>query len=180
MIYLKTTLIAILLLSMSFGGSLAEEDKNTNRDTVPEPNQPGEISWMRYDEGLTKAESEGKHVFIDFSVKSCFFCRKMEKTTYADEGVINLLNGNFIPVRVHGDSNHQLDIDGYKVSEKNLSRFEFGVTGFPTFWFLESDGTKLGTLRGYQRPDQFKEILTYVAERKYDTTSGQPPPRKGK
>jgi thioredoxin-related protein len=129
------------------------------------------IQWLRYDEGLKKASKEDKHVFIDFTASWCGWCKKMDKETFAQPDVVKLINDQFVPVKVWGDSRDELDIDGYKISEQNLTRQQFGVSGFPSFWFLKSDGSKLAQIRGYRDAEFMMEALTYVAERKYDTTA---------
>ena len=75
-----------------------------------------------------------------------------------------------VPVRVDGDSPHELDVDGYKITEKSLTRSEFGVRGYPSFWFLKPDGTKLGKIDGYRTKDFMMEALTFVKDYKYDST----------
>lgn len=140
----------------------------------PEGKQPTEdsskITWHPYDEGLTLAKKLDRHVLIDFTTDWCGWCKKMDKETFADQEVISLINSQFVAVRVNGDSKNILDIDGYKISEKDLTRMDYRVSGYPAFWFLKADGSRLGQLRGYQQKDQMMQVLQYVAEYKYDTT----------
>lgn len=157
----------------------ADEDKENGQKQEPKKaTNSKEISWMSYDLGLDKAKTEDKHVFIDFTAKWCGWCKKMDKETFSRPEVIEMLNNNFIPVRVDGDSNRELNINGYKITERNLTRHEFGVRGLPAFWFLKSDGTKLGVIRGYKPADYMMEALAYVKDYKYDSTRTKNP--KGK
>ena len=137
-----------------------------------------EIHWMAYDVGLGKAKAEKKHVFIDFTAKWCGWCKKMDKDTFSKPEVIEMINDHFVPVRVDGDSKQELNVNGYKITEQNLTRYEFGVRGFPAFWFLKSDGTKLGMISGYRDSDYMMEALAFVKDNKYDTTATQTPPEK--
>ena len=159
---LLTTLLLLTVLAipvMTADKSDTESDKKNK-----------EINWLSYDEGLTLASEQNKHVFIDFTAKWCGWCRKMEKEAFADKKVIELLSDHFISVRVDGDSKKILDINGYKISERNLTRSEYKVTGYPAFWFLKSDGSKLGRLKGYQTPEALTNILEYVKDYRYDST----------
>jgi len=130
----------------------------------------GNITWLDYDGGLTKAKLEDKHVFINFTTSWCGYCKKMNKSTFVDPEVVMMMDSNFVAIMVDGDSRHELDIDGYKITERDLTRKEYGVGSYPLYFFLKSDGEKLGALRGYQSKNQLMQYLTYVAERKYDTT----------
>jgi thioredoxin-related protein len=129
-----------------------------------------EIKWHDYDVGLKKAKDINRHVFIDFTAKWCGYCKKMDREVFSDPRIIDLLNNDFVSVRVDGDSRRELDIDGYKITEQNLAKSEFGVRGYPTFWFLKPDGSKLTLIGGYRPTDYMLEALTFVKDYKYDST----------
>jgi thioredoxin-related protein len=171
---LKLTLIFVILFGFPAPGLPGSADGPGDKGIDSEEQQPdkkSEIEWQAYDVGLKKALDQNKHVFIDFTAKWCGYCRKMEREVFTDARIIDILNNDFIPVRVDGDSRNELDIDGYKVTERNLATREYGVRGYPTFWFLKPDGTKLGPLGGYRPTEFMLEALTFVKEYRYDSTS---------
>ena len=146
-------------------------DDSAPDSEAPAQETPAEIQWMRYDEGLAKAKAEDKHVMVDFSTGWCVYCKKMDKETFTQPNVIKLLNDNFVSIKVDGDSKEMLDIEGYKISEKDLTKKEYNVRGYPAFWFLKSDGTKLAMINGYRPTDYMVEALNYIKDKKYDTTN---------
>ena len=170
------TIAALLILAMIFT-AIAGDDKKA--DSKPPSEKPKQITWLSYDAGLIKAKAEDKHVFINFTTKWCGWCKRMNKTTFKEPEIINMLSEKFVSVKVDGDSKKELDIDGYKITERNLTRSEFGVRSYPTYYFLKPDGAKLGAARGYQSKEQLSQYLTYVAERMYDSTRTQTPAEKG-
>lgn len=170
---LKIRLPLLLVLLIFAVGQVSSEDPNDSKK--PATNK---INWVSFDEGLKLAKEKNVHVFIDFTTSWCGWCKKMEREAFADPTVIKLLNNDFVPVRVDGDSPKELDIDGYKISERNLTR-QFKVTGYPAFWFLRPDGSQLTLLKGYQSTDFMQEALAFVKDYKYDSTrtNTNPPPK---
>lgn len=168
---LKTGLLLSALLCFAIAGlTSAEEDKTKSGDAKPKATQKKEIQWYAYDEGLVLAKETDRHVFIDFTAKWCGYCKKMEREAFADSTVIALLNNDFVPVKVDGDSKNELNIDGYKTTEQDLTRFEYKVRGYPSFWFLKPDGTKLTNVHGYRQTDFMVKALTFIKDYKYDST----------
>ena len=162
--------ILIALIAAKESGQTAGDKKTTSK----------KVDWQAYDIGLSKAKVNNKHVFIDFTAEWCGWCKKMERETFADPKVVDMLNEYFVPVKVDGDSKNELLIDGYKITEKNLARHEFGIRSYPIYWVLESDGTKLTYIRGYKPVDYMMEVLEYIKDRRYDSTSTKTPEQKKK
>ncbi|MFH1687066.1 MAG: thioredoxin family protein [bacterium] len=161
------TLMSLLLLVGPVGAADSQEPE-ASKDKMP-----AEIVWNDYDAGLKMAKEQDKHVFVNFTTSWCGYCKKMDKTTFVDPDVLKMFYENFVAVKVDGDSKRELDIDGYKIAERNLTRDDYGVGSYPTYWFLTPSGERLGSLRGYQFKDQLMKFLTYVAERQYDTTAAK-------
>ena len=136
----------------------------------PDEGKTDKINWMPLDQGLLAldADSSGKHVFIDVTAKWCGWCKKMERDTFSDPEIIKFLNEKFISVKLWGDSNKILDIQGYQISERNLVNGEFRVSGYPGFYFLTPDKKKLQVPGGYKTKEVLMSMLTYVDTRKYE------------
>ncbi|MFQ5607848.1 MAG: thioredoxin family protein [Candidatus Zixiibacteriota bacterium] len=159
------TLLAVVVIPPT---AFTQTGSDKSKDRTDSGEKPAEISWMPYEDGLRLAQEQDRQVLIDFSTAWCGYCKKMDRETFTDRRVIDYINENFIPVKVDGDSRREFEIDGFKTSEKRITKEIYGVRGFPTFWFLESDGAKIGQQPGYQPADGFLSLLEYVSDRKYD------------
>jgi thioredoxin-related protein len=134
-------------------------------------NEKPEIHWLDYSQGIKKADSDSvRHVIIDFTASWCGWCKKMDATTFQDSAVIDYINTNFIPVRVWGDSRDTLNVDGYKITQAALAK-EFGVNGYPAFWFVNPEGLRIGPLPGYHPPERFIKFLGMIVDREYEKQS---------
>ncbi|MDZ4724078.1 MAG: thioredoxin fold domain-containing protein [candidate division Zixibacteria bacterium] len=170
---MKSKLPAILSVLLLFTAAtfLMAAPKPAKSDKLPKRQiDKTKITWLPYDVGYSYAKAEKKHLFIDFTAVWCGWCKKMDKETFQDTAVIRAVNENFIPVKVWGDTDSLLEFDGYKITQKDLAHTEFGVDGYPAFWFQSHEGRKVGPLPGYRDSATMLKVFDYVKEYKYDTT----------
>ncbi|MYJ22309.1 MAG: thioredoxin domain-containing protein [Nitrospira sp. SB0673_bin_12] len=86
------------------------------------------IHWSGWGAGaFDRAQIEDKLILLDLTAVWCHACHVMDETTYDDPAVVNLLNAEFIPVRV--DTDQRPDI---------AARYKHG--GWPTTSVLLPSG----------------------------------------
>lgn len=59
----------------------------------------------------------------------------MEKNTFSDQRVKEILNDNYVSVRVDAGSRNKVKFDGSQISERELA-LKYRVRGYPSNWFL--------------------------------------------
>jgi uncharacterized protein YyaL (SSP411 family) len=68
------------------------------------------VRWYAWnDETLAKAKSENKPIFLSIGYSSCHWCHVMERESFYDEEIANLLNDKFICIKV--DREERPDVD---------------------------------------------------------------------
>lgn len=107
------------------------------------------ISWHKYKEGMELGKNGRKKVFLYFYTDWCEYCKDMEKITFKDRSVIDLLNSGFIPVRVNADK------------EKGAAS-DYNISGLPSNWFITENGENISNLPGYIPPGKLFFILKYI------------------
>jgi uncharacterized protein len=115
----------------------------------PNPNRAAEIEWRAWnDAAFAEAAESDRVVLLNLTSVWCRWCQIMDETTYSDPGVIALINGSFIAVRV--------DADRYPHVQ---DRYIAG--GWPTNAFLTPTGEVLwaGT---YTEADQLQQVAHSV------------------
>ncbi len=68
------------------------------------------VNWYPWgDEAFLEAEEQDKPIFLSIGYATCHWCHVMEKESFEDQDVANLINDNFIPIKV--DREERPDID---------------------------------------------------------------------
>src|SRR5512143_2985202 len=64
--------------------------------------------WYSYEDALAKARKEGKFVMVDFYAVWCKWCKKLEKETYIDPKVAEVLKADFVTVKIDAESSRSV------------------------------------------------------------------------
>ncbi len=116
------------------------------------------IKWHSYKEGMESGKKNQKKVFLYFYSDSCGYCEEMEKVTFKDISVIDILDKNFISVKVNADK-----------ERKAVS--SYNVRGLPSNWFIRENGETISNLPGYIPPDMLFFVLKYIYTDSYKSMS---------
>jgi len=60
--------------------------------------------YSRVDRGFEEARRVGKPVLLFFYSETCFFCNQMDMVVYPQQNVADLIQGEFVPVRITPDN----------------------------------------------------------------------------
>jgi len=123
-----------------FSFSYAKKTKADQKDA---------IQWQPYDAGIKMIKDQQKKGFLHFYTNWCTYCKIMNKQTFTDEKIIAYLNDNFISIRVNAEQ------------ERAVAK-EYGVSRFPSTWFISEDSTRLTSQPGFIPADMLIEMLEFL------------------
>jgi len=116
----------------------------------PRPNRAREVNWHAWSErAFDEAKRLDRPILLSISAVWCHWCHVMDETTYSNPGVIDLINREYVPIRVDNDVRPDIN-----------QRYNMG--GWPTTAFLTSSGDIL-TGATYLPADQMTDALARVA-----------------
>jgi uncharacterized protein YyaL (SSP411 family) len=122
------------------------------------------VDWYPWGpEALTRARQEDKPIFLSIGYAACHWCHVMEHESFEDEETAEILNRDFIPIKVDREERPDLD-DIYMAATMMYS----GSGGWPMSVWLTPDlkpifaGTYFPRESLYGRPG-FKTLLRNIA-----------------
>ncbi len=128
------------------------------------------IKWLEWNKAaFEKAKQEDKPIILDIFGTWCYWCMRIEKDTYENPEIAEIINENFVPVRV--DTDKRPDIN---------ERYNQG--GWPTTCFLAPEG-EIIVGATYVPPHEMKkllqQVLKFYKEKKEEIERIKPKKSKG-
>ena len=78
------------------------------------------VNWLPWcDEAFERAQRENKPVFLSIGYSTCHWCHVMEKESFENQAVADILNKHFISVKV--DREERSDVDAVYMRSAPLS-----------------------------------------------------------
>ena len=123
------------------------------------------VNWNPWDtKYLNKAKKENKLVIVSIGYASCHWCHVMERESFQDSTVAELMNDKFISIKV--DREERPDIDSiYMASIQMIS----GGGGWPASIFMNSEGVPFYAGTYFPKFDRhnipaFRSVLAKIIE----------------
>ena len=157
-------LLALLLLVAS-----ADALPQAGKPKPGPPTKAATLEWTTLEKAVAKAAAEEKAVLIDVYTDWCGWCKKMDKETFLDPAVAEVLNAKFALAKVNGESKEAITFKGHKTDGVGIGR-AFGVRGYPAIIFLDAKGETLTMLPGFLDAQQFLPVVLFIGNREYEKT----------
>ncbi len=110
-----------------------------------------EIHWVEWsNEAFERARKEDKLVLLNIGAGWCHWCHQLDRTSYSDPQVVELINEKFVPIRVEADRRPDIQ-----------DRYLMG--GWPTTAILTPDARIL-TGATYMPPERMLSLLRQVGQ----------------
>lgn len=123
--------------------------------------QAEELKWHTWKEGYEKAIKEDKTMVVFIQTTWCHWCKRMNDKTYNEEGVVSLINKDYIPIKFNPEDKETYTYNGkeYNGMELLAKLTDGEFMGIPATLFLSSSSDKSVLEGGFITAEGFKELL---------------------
>ncbi len=136
------------------------------------------VNWVSWDEAIAAATDNPKKIYIDIYTDWCGYCRKMDRETFTDPGVIKYLNENFYPVKFDAEQKESINFN--ETEFKHIAGGRGGVhelavallnnqMGYPAFVILDEEFSRILISPGYKGPSDVMMEMEFANDETYKT-----------
>lgn len=108
---------------------------------------PAKIEFATsYEKALQLAQQKNQKLIIDFYTDWCTWCKRLDTVTFVDSAVI-AMSSDIVFARINAE-------------QDTITARKYGVSGYPTVVFANSDGAEIDRIAGFLPPPDFIGAIT--------------------
>lgn len=165
--------VLLFIASFAFANSANETAANSG------------INWTTIDNSIAQNKANNKKfILVELYTDWCGWCKKMDESTFEDEGIIELMNNNFTSVKFNAENQSPISFNGKsysfaKTGARGANQLALdlgsvgGKLGYPTIIILDANGNKLQAFPGFKDAETMATILKYYESGSYKSMDFQ-------
>jgi thioredoxin-related protein len=143
--------------------------------------QENKMKWYSIEEAEKLMKESPRPVFIDTYTDWCGWCKKLDKETFSNPVVAEILSTKFYPVKFDAEGKGKVTFQGKTFINDGKSgnahqlavALLLGQLSYPTVVFLNETGQLLTPVPGYRTAREMEELLSFFAVKAYEKQNFQ-------
>jgi len=132
------------------------------------------IQWHSLQEAQELMKKQPKKLFVDLYTDWCGWCKVMDRKTFTNDVVIELMNKYFYAVKFNAEKGEDFDFNGqtFKLTNRGNGKYfhewagaygsNNGRMSYPTTIYFTEGLDKIQAIPGYHDAHEMEKILEYL------------------
>lgn len=174
---MKKYIISALFISIAIAGNC-----QTTLSSESSSVKGSSIKWYTIEEAEKLSKQAQRPIFVDTFTDWCGWCKKMDKETFTNPVISDILNNKYYPVKFDAEGKENITVFGHtfvndgKAGKAHQLAVELlrGQLSYPTVVFLLpiSDGKfQSQAVPGFREAKDMETLLSFFSEKAYATQS---------
>lgn len=117
------------------------------------PSLAVEVSWSKdVNAGLEQGKRDHKYVLADVYTDWCGWCKRLDRETFSNDGMVKFLSDKFVCVKANAEDNGA----GQKLAG------QYKVSGYPCALVFDQSGKFIGKVSGYHDAKAYQAALSQI------------------
>lgn len=140
------------------------------------------INWMSIEEAEARCAEEPRMVFIDVYTDWCGWCKRMDKSTFANPVIAKYMNEHFYAVKLNAETSDTITFqgqqyvgfvreDGRNGSHRLARNLLKGKMSYPSYVIMNEKMKPLQVISGYQKAEAFEAMIHFFGDEAYKVMS---------
>ena len=149
--------------------------------TTPETTEVSSLKWYTWEEAVALQKTKPKKIFVDIYTEWCGWCKRMDRSTFADEKVKKYLAEHYYPVKLDAEQKEDIVFNGETFKyvkgsgRRGVHTLAYalldGKMGYPSMVYLNEKYERIMISPGYKEVKDMLKELKFAAEDKYKDTN---------
>lgn len=120
--------------------------------------------WLNIETAMNSASEDEKLVIIDIFEVGCQYCRAMSRDVYPAPSTRAVIDRDFHPVKINGNSDNLINFLGEEMTEKEFAD-SLGLTAFPFTVIMDHEGNVIDQRRGFMDVPGLTQFMRNAREK---------------
>jgi len=133
--------------------------------------QTTEVKWFTIEEAAALTKANPRPIFVDVYTTWCGWCKVLDRETFPDSVIAELLNTKYYAVKFDAESKSPITFQGRTfVNDGSLGKYHQlayallqGKLSFPTVVFLTEKSELITPLPGFRKAAEMEPFLVYFS-----------------
>lgn len=143
------------------------------------PFSNAQIEWLSWEEAIVRNKQAPKKIMVDIYTEWCGWCKKMDKSVFADPVIAKYVSDNFYAVKFDAEQRESLEYSGhtfkFKADAGRRGSHELAITllegrmSYPSIVYLDEGENRISISPGFKPADKFINELSFIKGEHYQT-----------